>query len=81
MTDVDASTDRMLAAEVLAEAERRLVEIVGRGSVARDVGTLVAYSNDATPLLRGRPEIVCSPATTAEVSAVVTLAAELEIPW
>ncbi|HEX3804910.1 MAG TPA: FAD-linked oxidase C-terminal domain-containing protein [Solirubrobacteraceae bacterium] len=80
MPDVNLQANAPLTADALDQTERRLAEIVGAGFVARDAATLAAYANDATPLLRGRPEIVCSPASTAEVSAVVALAAELHVP-
>ncbi len=80
MTSATPQADVRLGTNVLDEIERRLAAIVGAEFVARDAATLEAYANDATPLLRGTPQIVCSPATTAEVSAVVAVAAELHAP-
>ena len=66
-----------------AELERlhhRLEEAVGRSNVRADLGALAAYATDATPLQRGRPDLVVLPATTEEVAAVLALANEARVP-
>ncbi|MBI4940971.1 MAG: FAD-binding protein [Actinobacteria bacterium] len=54
--------------------------IVGERYVLTSDGDVEVYSRDATPLFRGRPDAVVLPASTAEVSAVLTLATRLGIP-
>jgi glycolate oxidase len=58
----------------------QLVAIVGAGHVRSDPGALEAYSRDATPLFSHAPDFVCAPGRTAEVQAVVKLAAATETP-
>ncbi|MFN0283348.1 MAG: FAD-binding oxidoreductase [Kineosporiaceae bacterium] len=54
--------------------------IVGGRHVLVSDGDVEVYSRDATPLFRARPDAVVLPATTQEVSAVLTLATRLGIP-
>jgi glycolate oxidase len=56
-----------------------LVPLVGEANVRTDAGSLTTYGADA--LKRGKPpEVVVSPASTAEVAAVVRLCAAHRIP-
>ena len=57
-----------------------LAAVVGAEHVRRDAGALRVYAQDATPLHRGHPDVVVFPGSTAEVAAVVALAAELGVP-
>jgi glycolate dehydrogenase FAD-linked subunit len=65
-----------LDAAVLDELRR----IVGARYVLTTDGDVEPFSRDATPLFRARPDAVVMPASTAEVSAVLTLATRLGIP-
>ena len=58
----------------------RLRAIVGDPYVLVTDGDVEPYSRDATPLFRARPDAVVLPRTTAEVSAVLTLATEHRVP-
>jgi len=58
----------------------RLEGVVGAANVRSDAGTLVTFATDATPLQRGRPDLVVFPGSTEEVSAVLALADEARIP-
>lgn len=71
MTLTATPTDRLRAA---------LEEVVGSANVRADAGTLVAFSTDATPLERGRPDLVVFPQTTDEVAAVLRLADDARVP-
>ncbi|MDQ1289034.1 MAG: glycolate oxidase [Actinomycetota bacterium] len=62
--------------DVLAE----LRGIVGTAHVLTSDGDVEPFSRDATPLFRARPDAVVLPATTAEVSAVLTLATRRGVP-
>jgi glycolate oxidase len=57
-----------------------LAAIVGDEHVRADAGALLTFSTDATPLERGRPDVVVFPATTEEVAAIVTVANERRTP-
>jgi glycolate oxidase len=57
-----------------------LEEVVGREHVRIDEGALVTFSTDATPLERGRPDVVVFPATVEEVAGVVRVANERGVP-
>jgi glycolate dehydrogenase FAD-linked subunit len=57
-----------------------LERVVGAGHVRDDAGTLLTYSTDATPLERGRPDVVVFPATTEEVAGVLRIANERRVP-
>jgi glycolate oxidase len=57
-----------------------LERIVGAEHVRDDAGALLTFSTDATPLERGRPDVVVFPATTEEVAAIVTVANERRTP-
>ena len=57
-----------------------LERIVGAEHVRDDAGALLTFATDATPLERGRPDVVVFPATTAEVAAIIRIANERRIP-
>ena len=61
------------------EVIRELQQIVGNDYVLTDREDLFIYSNDATNY-NHLPEAVVKPETTAEVSAVVKVAARHKIP-
>jgi glycolate oxidase len=69
-TTTDTATDLRTA----------LASVVGADHVRDDAGALLTFSTDATPLERGRPDVVVFPATTDEVSAVVRIANERRVP-
>lgn len=71
MTATLAGIDRLLD---------RVEQVVGQANVRADHGALVTYATDATPLRRGRPDLVVLPATTEEVAAVLALANEARVP-
>ncbi|MBV9364980.1 MAG: FAD-binding protein [Solirubrobacterales bacterium] len=71
MTATSAEIDRLLD---------RLEQVVGQPNVRADAGALVTYATDATPLQRGRPDLVVLPANTEEVAAVLTLANDARVP-
>src|SRR3954447_2126141 len=52
----------------------------GAEHVRDDAGALLTFSTDATPLERGRPDVVVFPATTEEVAAVLRVANERRVP-
>src|SRR3954465_12871762 len=58
----------------------RLEQVVGAEHVRADAGALLTYSTDATPLERGRPDVVVFPGATEEVAGGVRLAAEQGVP-
>ena len=62
-----------------ADAIKELQAIVGKEYVLTDPEDLFIYSNDATNYSH-EPEAVVKPATTAEVAAVVKVAAKYNIP-
>jgi glycolate oxidase len=64
------------ATDLAAQLER----VVGAEHVRADPGALLAYATDATPLERGRPDVVVFPASTEEVAAIVRLAGEQRVP-
>jgi glycolate oxidase len=70
------ATTTPTATDLRAALER----IVGAEHVRDDAGALLTFSTDATPLERGRPDVVVFPATTEEVAAIVKLAGERRIP-
>src|SRR4051794_25816672 len=57
-----------------------LERVVGAEHVRDDAGALLTYSTDATPLERGRPDVVVFPGATEEVAGVIRLAAEQGVP-
>src|SRR3954447_6036456 len=57
-----------------------LAEVVGGEHVRDDAGALLTFSTDATPLERGRPDVVVFPASTDEVAGVVKIANERRVP-
>jgi glycolate oxidase len=68
------------AADLAQGLRQRLDEVVGPEHVRADAGTLLAYSTDATPLERGRPDLVVFPSNRQEVAAVLRLANEVGVP-
>lgn len=62
--------------EVLNELEK----IVGSSNVEYDNASLLSYSYDATPQFQSMPDAVVSPNSTEQVSEVVKLCNEWEIP-
>src|SRR3954447_22449816 len=52
----------------------------GAEHVRDDAGALLTFSTDATPLERGRPDVVVFPASTEEVAAIVKVANERRTP-
>src|SRR3954468_19135626 len=57
-----------------------LERVVGAEHVRDDAGALLTFSTDATPLERGRPDVVVFPASTDEVAGVVRIANERRVP-
>ena len=57
-----------------------LEPVVGAAHVRDDAGTLLTYATDATPLERGRPDVVVFPGTTGEVAGVLRVANERGVP-
>jgi len=57
-----------------------LAAVVGPEHVRDDPGALLTFSTDATPLERGRPDVVAFPASTAEVAGVIKIANARKIP-
>lgn len=57
-----------------------LAAIVGDKHVLVAEGDLEAYSRDATPLFRARPDCVVQPETTEQVAAIMQLATAHRIP-
>src|SRR3954447_25905344 len=69
-----------MATATATDLRARLEEVVGAEHVRADAGALLTYSTDATPLERGRPDVVVFPGATDEVAGVVRLAAEHGVP-
>ncbi len=69
-----------MPAEDAERVARDLGALVGPEHVRADDAALTAYATDATPLHRGAPDAVVFPGNTAEVAAIVRLAAERGIP-
>jgi glycolate oxidase len=57
-----------------------VADVVGSEHVRDDAGALLTFSTDATPLERGRPDLVAFPASTEEVAGVLRIADERRIP-
>ena len=70
------ATTTHTATDLRAALER----VVGATHVRDDAGTLLTYATDATPLERGRPDVVVFPATTGEVAGVLQVADERGVP-
>jgi glycolate oxidase subunit GlcD len=66
---------------VRPEIVRKLENIVGRAGLVADETELLVYECDALTLFKNKPEIVVFPTTTEQVSRVVRLAAEHQIPF
>ena len=62
------------------EAIKSLLSIVGERHVITDADALAPYQNDATGNYTGRAMAAVRPATTAEVSRIVKLANQLDMP-
>lgn len=62
------------------ELPARLREIVGAEKVRADPAALVAFSIDATPLHRGRPEAVVFPSNSSEIATILAYATKERIP-
>jgi glycolate oxidase len=69
-TTTNTATDLRMALE----------RVVGAEHVRDDAGTLLTFSTDATPLERGRPDVVVFPRTTDEVAGVLRIANERGVP-
>jgi glycolate dehydrogenase FAD-linked subunit len=67
-------------ASTATDLRSALERIVGAEHVRDDPGALLTFSTDATPLERGRPDVVVFPASTEEVAAIVALANERRTP-
>jgi glycolate dehydrogenase FAD-linked subunit len=63
-----------------AQLRRDLEGIVGASHVRADPGALVTYETDATPLQRGRPDVVVFPGSTEEVAGILRLANQARVP-
>ena len=70
------ATTTHTATDLRAALER----VVGAAHVRDDAGTLLTYATDATPLERGRPDVVVFPGTTGEVAGVLRVANERGVP-
>src|ERR671928_540782 len=70
------ATTTRTATDLRAALER----VVGAEHVRDDAGALLTFSTDATPLERGRPDVVVFPASTDEVAGVIRIANERRIP-
>src|SRR6476620_9852475 len=70
----------MAATATSSGLRAQLEGVVGRDHVRTDVGALVTFSTDATPLERGRPDAVVFPATAEEVAGVLRVANERGVP-
>jgi glycolate dehydrogenase FAD-linked subunit len=57
-----------------------LERVVGAGHVRDDAGALTTFSTDATPIERGRPDVVVFPRSTEEVAGVLRVANERGVP-
>jgi glycolate oxidase len=68
------------ATRTASELRTALERVVGAEHVRDDAGTLVAFSTDATPVERGRPDVVVFPGSTDEVAGVVRIANERGVP-
>src|SRR3954452_13096409 len=69
-----------IAAGTATDLRPALEPIVGAEHVRDDAGALLTFSTDATPLERGRPDVVVFPASTEEVAAIVKVANERRTP-
>lgn len=63
-----------------AEVKRQLISIVGEQWFLDTPNHLYAYSYDATPMFQSMPDAVIMPHTTEEVSAILTIANQHQIP-
>jgi glycolate oxidase len=68
------------ATHTVPELRSALERVVGAGHVRDDAGTLTTFSTDATPLERGRPDVVVFPGSTDEVAGVLRIANERGVP-
>ncbi|WLD91925.1 glycolate oxidase subunit GlcD [Alkalihalobacillus sp. AL-G] len=58
----------------------QIKELVGSSNVYTDSVSLLSYSYDATPNYQSMPQIIVEPGNTEEVSGIVKLCSEYEIP-
>src|SRR5690606_39374674 len=65
---------------ITVDIQNKLVEVVGASYVFTDDETLHEYGKDHTEDLVFPPSIIVKPASTQEVSAIMKLAYENEIP-
>src|SRR5919197_1971726 len=71
----------MAGATDTATGLRAAIErVVGADHVRDDPGVLLTFATDATPLERGRPDVVVFPASTQEVAGVLRVADERRVP-
>jgi len=68
------------AATLTGDVVDELRRIVGAEHVLTSDGDVEAFSRDATPLFRARPDAVLLPATTAQVAAILRLATARSVP-
>lgn len=64
----------------LSALQRAVAGVVGAENVRGDAGSLLTFATDATPLRRGRPDLVAFPETTEEVAGVLRLAHDAGVP-
>jgi glycolate oxidase len=57
-----------------------LEDVVGADHVRDDAGALLTFSTDATPLERGRPDVIVFPGTAEEVAGILRIADERRVP-
>jgi glycolate oxidase len=62
------------------EIKQTFIHAIGANHVYDDPETLIAHSYDATPMYQSMPELVVYPGTTEEISAILIIANEHEIP-
>jgi glycolate oxidase len=68
------------ATGIATDLRTALAQVVGAEHVRDDPGALLTFATDATPLERGRPDVVVFPATTDEVAGVIRIANERRVP-
>lgn len=70
----------MIYNPVDAEIIEALIAITGEAYVLQDAESITAYGHDETEDLRYPPAVIVKPATTAEVSSIMKLASQKNIP-
>jgi glycolate oxidase len=68
------------ATHTASELRTALGRVVGAEHVRDDAGTLMTFATDATPIERGRPDVVVFPGSTDEVAGVLRIANERGVP-